>query len=132
MDDYEIVSLARKVLSFFGLELQWAASARQFWVTEVMTGELVTAFTELPTGKLLEQPFEVARDSILLKSRMVNDPEIASRAFLEALSLVKKWGYGLDIETLEPKKFLDNPFFKLESLEEIAMKLDLLAGERER
>ena len=127
MDEDEIASLARKVLSFFGLELQWMASSRLVWVTEVMTGELVTAFMELSTGELLEQPLEVARDSILLKSR-VDGSKIASRAFMEALSLIKKWSYGLDVETLEPKKFLDNPFFKLGSLEEIAVKLDLLAG----
>ena len=131
MDETEIASLARKVLSFFGLELQWLASSRQLWVTEAVSGELVTAFMESPTGELLEQPLEVARDSIFLKSRSVDGSETASRAFLEALSSVKKWSYGLDVETLEPKKISDNPFFKLGSLEEIAVKLDLLAGEVE-
>ena len=130
MDEDEIASLARKILSFFGLELQWIASARQVWIAEAMTGEPVTAFMELPTGELLEQPLEVARDSILLKSR-VDGSKIASRAFIEALSLIKKWSYGLDVETLEPKKILVNPFFKLGSLEEIAVKLQLLAGEIE-
>ena len=132
MDEDEIASLARKVLSFFGFGLQWIASTRKVWIFETMTCEMVTAVIELPTGQLLEEPLEVARDSILLKSRVVDGSEIASRAFLEALSSVKKWSYGLDFETLEPKKILDNPFFKLESLEEIAIKLDLLAGERNK
>lgn len=127
-DEIEIVSLARKVLSFFGLELQWITSAKQILIIEAMTGDLVTACMELPTGELFEQPLEVARDSILLK----DDYEIAYRTFIESLSSIKKWNYGLDVETLEPKKILDNPFFKCESLEEIAVKLDLLAGEKER
>ena len=129
MDEDEIARLARKVLSFFGLELQWMASARQVWISEAMSGEMVTPIMELPGGELLEQPLDVARDSPFLKSKPVYGFEIASRAFLEALTSVKKWSYGLDFETLEPKKFLDNPFFKLGSLEEIAMKLDLLVGE---
>ena len=126
-DEIEIVSLARKVLSFFGLELQWITSARQIWIIEAMSGDLVTACMELPTGELFEQPLEVARDSILLK----DDYEIAYRAFIESLSSIKKWNYGIDVETLEPKKILDNPFLKCGSLEEIAVKLDLLVGDRE-
>lgn len=126
-DEIDIASLARKVLSFFGLELRWIIGAKQIWLIEAMTGDLVTACIEQSADKLFEQPLEVARDGILLK----DDYEIAYRTFIESLGSIKKWSYGLDDETLEPKKILDNPFFNHRSLEEIAMKLDLLAEERE-
>ena len=126
-DEIDIASLARKVLSFFGLELRWIIGAKQIWLIEAMTGDLVTACMEQSADKLFEQPLEVARDGILLK----DDYEIAYRTFIESLSSIKKWNYGLDVETLEPKKILDNPFFKYRSLEEIAIKLDLLARDRE-
>lgn len=127
-DKIDITSLARKVLSFFGLELRWITNAKQIWVIEAMTGDLVTACMEQSADELFEQPLEVARDSILLK----DDYEIAYRTFIESLGSIKKWSYGLDVETLAPKKILDNPFFNHRSLEEIAVKLDLLAGEKER
>ena len=127
-DEIDITSLARKVLSFFGLELRWIIGAKQIWVIEAMTGDLVTACMEQSADELFEQPLEVTRDSILLK----DDYEIAYRTFIESLGSIKKWSYGLDVETLEPKKILDNPFFNHRSPEEIAVKLDLLAEEKER
>ena len=127
-DEIDITSLARKVLSFFGLELRWITNAKQIWVIEAMTGDLVTACMEQSADELFEHPLEVTRDSILLK----DDYEIAYRTFIESLGSIKKWSYGLDVETLKPKKILDNPFFNHRSPEEIAVKLDLLAGEKER
>ena len=97
-----------------------------------MSGDLVTACAEWSGYGLFEQPLEAARDSIFLKAGAADDSEIAYRAFIEALGSIKKWSYGLDVETLEPKKILDNPFFNHRSLEEIVVKLDLLAGEKER
>ena len=132
MDRIETIDLVKKVLDFLGLELQWITGAKQSWLIEAMTGDLVTACMELPTGELFEQPLEVARDSLFLKSRMINDYEIVYRTFIEALGSIKKLYYGLNVETLAPKKILDNPFFNHRSLEEIAVKLDLLAGEKER
>ena len=135
MDRIENIDLVKRVLDFLGLELQWITSARQVWIIEAMTGDLVTACMEQSADELSEQPLEVARDSILLKRDSIllkDDYEIAYRTFIESLGLIKKWSYGLDVETLEPKKILDNPFFKCRSLEEIAVKLDLLAGEKER
>lgn len=131
-DEIEIASLARKVLSFFGLELRWITSAKKIWVVEAMTGELVTAFMEFTTGESLGQPLDIARDRIFLKSSLIDDSETVYRAFIEALGSIKKLCYGIDVKTLEPKKTLDNPFFNHRSLEEIAMKLDLLVGEKER
>ena len=127
-DEIDIASLARKVLSFFGLELRWIIGAKQIWLIEAMTGDLVTSCMEQSADELFEQPLEVARDSILLK----DDYEIAYRTFIKSLGSIKKWRYGLDVKTLEPKKILDNPFFNHRSLEEIAVKLDLLAREKER
>ena len=131
-DEIDIASLARKVLSFFGLELQWTTNARQIWLIEAMTGDLVTACVERSGHRLFDRPLEAARDSIFLKVGAVDDSDIAYRAFIEALGSIKKWSYGLDVETLEPKKILDNPFFNHRSLEEIAVKLDLLAEERKK
>ena len=127
-DEIDIASLARKVLSFFGLELRWIIGAKQIWLIEAMTGDLVTACIEQSADKLFEQPLEVARDGILLK----DDYEIAYRTFIKSLGSIKKWSYGLDDETLAPRKILDNPFFNHRSLEEIAVKLDLLAEERKK
>lgn len=123
-DEIDIVSLARKVLSFFGLELQWMISARQIWIIDAMTCDLVKAYMELPIGGLFEKKFKA--------TRVVDDYKIASRVFIEALGSIKIWSYGRDIETLAPKKILYNPFFKCGSLEEITVKLDLLAREIER
>ena len=123
-DEIEISRLARKVLSFFGLELRWTPGARQVWVIDTMTGELVKAHLELPTGGLFENQFKA--------TRVVDDYKIASRLFIEALGSIKIWSYGRDIETLAPKKILYNPFFNHRSPEEIAVKLDLLAEETER
>ena len=131
-DEIEIASLARKVMSFFGLELRWTPGAKQIWMIETMTGELVTAFMESPTSASLGQPLDVAGGRILLKSSLIYDSDTVYRAFIEALGSIKKLCYGLDVKTLEPKKTLGNPFFKCGSLEEIAVKLDLLAEETER
>ena len=131
-DEIEIASLDRKVLSFFGLELRWTPGAKQIWMIETMTGELVTAFMESPTSESLGQPFDVSSGRIILKSSLIYDSETVYRAFIEALGSIKKLCYGLDVKTLEPKKTLGNPFFKCGSLEEIAVKLDLFAGERKR
>ena len=131
-DEIDIASLARKVLSFFGLELRWTPGARQIWMIETMTGELVTAFIESPASESLGQPFDVSSGRIILKSSLIYDSDTVYRAFIEAISSIKKLCYGIDVKTLEPKKTLGNPFFKHGSLEEIAMKLDLLAREIER
>ena len=131
-DEIEIASLARKVLSFFGLALRWTPGAKQIWMIEIMTGELVTAFIESPTSKSLGQPFDVAGGRILLKSSLIYDSETVYRTFIESLGSIKKWSYGLDVETLKPKKILDNPFFNHGSLEEIAVKLDLLVPEEKK
>ena len=131
-DEIDITSLARKVLSFFGLALRWTPGAKQIWMIEIMTGELVTAFIESPTSKSLGQPFDVAGGRILLKSSLIYDSETVYRTFIESLGSIKKWSYGLDVETLKPKKILDNPFFNHGSLEEIAVKLDLLVPEEKK
>ena len=131
-DEIDIASLARKVLSFFGLALRWTPGAKQIWMIEIMTGELVTAFIESPTSKSLGQPFDVAGGRILLKSSLIYDSETVYRTFIESLGSIKKWSYGLDVETLKPKKILDNPFFNHGSLEEIAVKLDLLVPEEKK
>ena len=131
-DEIDVASLARRVLSFFGLELRWITSAKQIWLIDAMTGDLVTACVEWSGYGLFEHPLEAARDRIFLKAGAVDDSEIAYRAFIEALGSIKKWSYGLDVKTLEPKKILGNPFFNHRSLEEIAVKLDLLAGEKKR
>ena len=60
-DEIDIASLARKVLSFFGLELRWTPIVRQVWVIDAMTRDLVKAYTELPIGGLFEKQFEATR-----------------------------------------------------------------------
>lgn len=133
LEDSKRKTLVKKILGFLGLEIQWIGSARQIWMTDVETGDVVTVYLELDGegGLIQERPFEVPRESVLLNvDRDGND--IAEKAFLQMIWMVKKLSYGMDIETLEPKKILENPFFKLKSVEEIAMKLDLLAGEGEK
>ena len=69
-DEIEISRLARKVLSFFGLELRWTPGARQIWVIDAMTCDLVKAYMELPIGGLFEKQFKA--------TRAVDDYKIAS------------------------------------------------------
>lgn len=97
-------------------------------MTDVETGDVVTVYLELEEGGLIqERPFEIPRDSVLLNVDCDGN-DIAEKAFLEMIWMVKKLSYGMDVETLEPKKVLENPFFGLKSPEEIAVKLDLLSG----
>ena len=132
LEDSERKILIKRILDFLGLEIQWiGSSARQIWMTDVETGDVVTVYLELKEGGLIqERPFEVPRESVLLNVNCTSN-DIAEKAFLEMIWMVKKLSYGMDIETLEPKKVLENPFFKLKSAEEIAIKLDLLAGDGE-
>lgn len=131
LEDSERKTLVKRILGFLGLEIQWIGSARQIWMTEVETGDVVTVYLELEEGGLIqERPFEIPRDSVLLNVDCDGN-DIAEKAFLEMIWMVKKLSYGMDIETLEPKKVLENPFFRLKSAEEIAVKLDLLAGDGE-
>lgn len=128
LKDSERRTLVKRILSFLGLEIQWIGSARQIWMTDVETGDVVTVYLELEEGGLIqERPFEVPRESVLLNVNCTGN-DIAEKAFLEMIWMVKKLSYGMDIETLEPKKVLENPFFGLKSPEEIAVKLDLLSG----
>ena len=121
--------LVKRILGFLGLEIQWVGSARQIWMTDVETSDVVTVYLELEEdgGLIQERSFEVPRDSVLLNVDCTGN-DIAEKAFLEMIWMVKKLSYGMDIETLEPKKVLENPFFGLKSVEEIAVKLDLLSG----
>ena len=129
LEDSERKTLVKRILGFLGLEIQWIESARQIWMSDVETGDVVTVYLELEEGGLIqERPFEVPRESVLLNVDCTGN-DIAEKAFLEMIWMVKKLSYGMDIETLEPKKVLENPFFRLKSAEEIAMKLDLLAGD---
>lgn len=131
LEDSERKTLVKRILGFLGLEIQWLGSARQIWMTDVETGDVVTVYLELEDGGLIqERPFEVPRESVLLNVDCTGN-DIAEKAFLEMIWMVKKLSYGMDIETLEPKKVLDNPFFQLKSAEEIAVKLDLLSGRNE-
>ncbi len=132
LEDSERKTLSKRILGFLGLEIQWVESARQIWMSGVETGDVVTACLELDGegGLIQERPFEVPRESVLLNANCTGN-DIAEKAFLEMIWMVKKLSYGMDIETLEPKKVLENPFFGLKSAEEIAVKLDLLAREGE-
>jgi len=128
LEDSERKTLVKRILGFLGLEIQWIGSARQIWMTDVETGDVVTVYLELEEGGLIqERPLEVPRESVLLNVDCTGN-DIAEKAFLEMIWMVKKLSYGMDIETLEPKKVLENPFFQLKSAEEIAVKLDLLSG----
>lgn len=129
LEDSERKTLVKRILGFLGLEIQWIGSARQIWMTDVETGDVVTVYLELDGegGLIQERPFEVLRESVLLNVNCDGN-DIAEKAFLEMIWMVKKLSYGMDIETLEPKKILENPFFGLKSPEEIAIKLDLLSG----
>ena len=133
LEDNERKILVKRILGFLSLEIQWIESARQIWMSDVETGDVVTVYLELDGegGLVQERPLEVPRDSALLNDNCDGN-DIAEKAFLEMIWMVKKLSYGMDIETLEPKKVLENPFFKLKSAEEIAMKLDLLAGDVEK
>ena len=74
MDRIETIDLVKRVLDFLGLELRWITSARQVWIIEAMTGDLVTACMERSANELFEQPLEAH----FLESRCrSDDSEIA-------------------------------------------------------
>jgi len=125
-DELETRDLARRVCELLGVEIQWLANAKQIWIVDSETGDMVTAVMELKDGRLQEQPLEVTWDNVLLTVEP-RSSEMAAEALLECIGVVKRLNYGMDLETLEPVKTVENPFFGLKSREEIAVKLDLLA-----
>ena len=125
-DELDTRDLARMVCELLGVEIQWMSSSKQIWMVDSETGDMVTAVMELKDGQLQEQPLEVMQNYVLIKVETESD-EIAAEAFLECLGLIKRFNYGIDVETLEPVKTVENPLFGLKSREEISVKLDLLA-----
>lgn len=124
-DELDAKNLAGRVCELLGVEIQWLVSAKQIWMVDSETGDMVTAIMELEDGQLQERPLEVMRESVLLKFETESN-EIVAEAFLKCIGIVKRLNCGLDMETLEPAKIVENPFFGLKSYEEIAVKLDLL------
>lgn len=119
--------LIKKVLFFLGLELWWCAGSKQIWLSDVMSGDIVTVFMKLYDDSIVEKPIEVKRKDILLNIELDRE-HVAGKAFLEILGSIKAFSYGINLETLEPRKTLDNPFFGSKCIEEIAIKLDLLSN----
>lgn len=125
-NDIDINSLARRILDFLDLRMQWISSFRQVMLFDNESNDLVTAQYELDNGCLIEMPIE----SRVIESRVddaskSNELSTAASALINSLESIKFWSYGIDIGTLQPKKIVKNPFFGMRSLEEIAMKLDL-------
>lgn len=125
-NDIDINSLARRILDFLDLRMQWISSFKQVMLFDNEFDDVVTALYELDNGCLMEMPIE----SRVIESRVddaskSNELSIAASALINSLESIKFWSYGIDIGTLQPKKTVENPFFRMRSLEEIAMKLDL-------
>ena len=128
-DDIDIKTLAKRILDFLDLRMQWLSSAKQVVLFDNESGEFVTAQYEIDNGCLIEMPIE----SRVIESRVDDSSKsdelnTAISVFIDRLESIKFWSYGIDLSTLQPKKTVDNPFFGMRSLEEIAMKLDLLGA----
>lgn len=126
-NDIDINSLARRILDFLGLRMQWISDFKLVILFDNESNDLVTAQYELDNGCLIEMPIK----SRVIESRVddaskSNELSTAASVFIESLKSIKFWNYGMDIWTLQSKKTVENPFFGMRSLENIAMKLDLL------
>lgn len=128
-NDIDINSLARRILDFLDLRMQWISSFKQVMLFDNESNDLVTAQYELDNGCLIEMPIESrAIESRVDDASKSNELSTAASVFIDSLESIKFWNYGMDIGTLQPKKVVKNPFFRMRSLEEIAMKLDLLGA----
>lgn len=127
----DINSLARRILDFLDLRMQWLPSSKQVMLFDNGFDDVVTALCGLSNGCLIEMPIESrAIESRAIESRVddaskSNELSIAASVLINSLESIKFWSYGIDIGTLQPKNTVENPFFGMRSLEEIAMKLDL-------
>lgn len=131
--------LVKKVSRFLGIEFRLLGGIKKhIQVVDAATQEQVTTFVEVSNVGLvhnvclIETPIvEISVDSHIA-TKVIDDRKTFASACLDLLGKIKMLGFGLDIKTLEPIETLDNPFFGLKSLEEIALKLDLIDnGDRE-
>ena len=123
-DDIDIETLARRILDFLDLRMQWFSRSKQVMLFDNEFDDVVTALYDRGDGCLIEMPIESRVDD----ASKSNELSIAASVLIDNLESIKFWCYGIDIETLQSKKTVENPFFRMRSLEEIAMKLDLLGA----
>ena len=116
----DIKTLVKRVLDFLGLEMHLLSNAKQVMLFGIESDDVVTCVFEADNGDLIEMPVEHTVN--------IDSSDLAARIFIDRLGSIKLLSYGMNIETLQPKKTVENPFFGMRSLEEIAMKLDLLGA----
>lgn len=127
--------LAKKILGFFGIELQVRPVSHLVWPTAAEDGDRVVLIydfsrearekKQLEHGVLLADGGRIWQESSLFVDE-VGRGEDEKLLFLESIGMLKEVRYGLDIRTLEPKRVVVNPFFGCKSWEEVAVRLDLL------
>lgn len=110
----------KDILEFLELNVQFKRTA--IWTIWTKTDEFVSCHAEDDfdfcfSGRALDD---------ILSER---DDEQKLNLFIERfLYRIKTFKYGLDVNTLEPKKIVQNPFFGMNCLEEACLHLDLLRG----
>ena len=111
---------AQDILEFLELAIEF--KRMDIWVIWRKTNEFVACYDEEGydfyfSGRVLEDILSEKDDKRQLSM------------FVERfLYRIKTFKYGLDVNTLEPKKIVQNPFFGLSCSEEACMHLDLLRG----
>ena len=124
----DIKTLAKRVLDFLGLEMHLLSNAKQVMLFDIESDDVVTGVFEVDNVDLIEMPVEHAVKHAVKHAVNIDGSDLAARIFIDRLGSIKFLSYGMNIETLQPKKIVKNPFFGMRSLEEIAMKLDLLGA----
>lgn len=131
--------LAKKILGFFRIELQTMPVSHLVWPTAAEDGDRVVLIydfsreagekkKQLEYGTLLADGGRMLQETSLFANEVGEDEKLL---FLESLGMLREVRYGLDTRTLEPKRVVVNPFFGCKGWEEVAVRLDLLEGEKE-
>ena len=93
------------------------SNAKQVMLFDIESDDVVTCVFEADNGDLIEMPVEHAVN--------IDGLDLAARIFIDWLGSIKFLNYGMNIETLQPKKIVENPFYGM-TLDELRVKLDLL------
>jgi len=110
-DDIDIETLARRILDFLDLRMQWFSSSKQVMLFDNESDDVVTCVFEADNGDLIEMPVEHA----VKHAVNIDGSDLAARIFIDRLGSIKFLSYEMNIETLQSKKVVKNPFFEMRS-----------------
>lgn len=118
----DVVDLAKRVCDILGVQVHYSSNSNQLWLSRCGTDDEVSCVF----GHMSDMPDMPEMLPASFNATRVDDDIVSSYSFIDRLRLIRKFHYGMDIRTFNSVKVIDNPFFMLKTLEEIAMKCDLL------